>query len=301
MKPRWLITGAGGFLGSHLCRQLPRRGFDVVAQVRTHRPEAGGIETVSCDFTQKQSGRNLVRQAHPAVVVHCAAMTNVDVCEREPALAQRINADLCGEIAEGCREEGARLVMISTDQLWRAAKPWIGEDLPPDPAGVYGLTKAAGERQCATLADHLILRTNFFGRGPSWRPSLSDLILQTVREGNVFTGFDDIYYTPVEVTLAVQWFIDAINRDLRGVYHVAGRDRLSKFEFARQLAERAGYGTGLVRPVSVSAAKLAAVRPAEMSLDCDKIATALGRPVPSVEESIERCLSEVAEHAIVTH
>jgi dTDP-4-dehydrorhamnose reductase len=287
---RWLVTGANGFLGGHACRYLAEQGHSVVAAVR--EPKAGDKWVqIASDLTVSNSGRRLIESAAPEVVLHCAALTNVDACQRNPELARRLNADLCGELAETCGSK-TRLVMISTDQLWRAAAPMIPEQLPPDPAGVYGATKAEGERLSALAPRHLVLRTNFFGKGPAHRPSLSDTVLTTLRAGKSFNGFCDVFYTPIEVTLLVRRIVDAVSADLQGLFHLAGSERLSKYDFAIRLARKSGLNPDLVRISSVAAAHLASPRPSEMSLDCSKFEAALDCALPSIDESLVSCLTE---------
>ena len=286
--PTWLVTGASGFLGSYVTRALAARSRRVVGQSYSH-PFSNG--DVRADLAQPGAGVDLVREVRPSVVVHCMALTNVDLCEREPVLAKRINADLCGELAEACDESGATLVMISTDQLWRDPPAFVGEEMPPDPIGVYGITKAEGEVQSRKARRHLILRTNFFGRGLAWRASLSDMILSSLREGRGFNGFADVFFTPMAVGLFAEWIVDAVDAGLEGTFHLAGRDRLSKFDFAVAVARAAGLDPAAVKPIRIADAGLIARRPNEMSLGCGKISRALGRPVPDLDQSLKSALA----------
>jgi dTDP-4-dehydrorhamnose reductase len=288
---RWLITGAGGFLGGHLCRELARREATFVAQARNHRPPQVATEYIVSDLSVDGVGTRLIAGVMPHIVVHCAAMTNVDECEKNQGAARRSNALLAGEIADACTQAGAKLVFISTDQLWRNAKPFVGEDEPVDPAGAYGKSKAEGEQLVLRGPNHLVLRTNFFGSGRPWRPSLSDQILQALRGGKTFNGFTDVFYTPIEVKMLSRWIVDAAQADLHGVYHLGGRDRLSKHEFAVRLARHAGLDAALIRASTVATAGLPAERPREMSLSSAKIAQALGCAVPSIDDSILSCLA----------
>jgi dTDP-4-dehydrorhamnose reductase len=288
---RWLITGAGGFLGSHLSREFSRREVRFVAQTRSHRPPEVATEFIVSDLSVDGAGTRLMSDVMPDIVIHCAAMTNVDECEKNQTAARRSNALLAGEIAEACTQSGAKLVFISTDQLWRNARPFVNEDEPVDPVGSYGNSKAEGERFVLRDPRHLVLRTNFFGPGPPWRPSLSDQILQALRGGKTFNGFTDVFYTPIEVRILSRWIVDAAQADLHGVYHLGGRDRLSKHEFAVRLARHAGLDAAMIEASTVAAAGLPAERPREMSLNSAKIAYALRCAVPSIDDSILSCLS----------
>lgn len=264
------------------------RGYATVGQAHSH---LGCGDVVYTDLSEVGAGYRMVTEVRPSVVVNCAALTNVDLCENEPRLAQRLNADLCGELAIACNDIGASLVSISTDQLWRNSPPFAREDLPPDPVGVYGVTKADGEIQSRQARSHIIFRTNFFGRGHSWRPSLSDLVLTRLRGGHGFTGFSDVYFTPLAVGIAVDWVIDAVEANLTGTFHLGGGDRVSKYEFAVALAKAAGLDAGSVRSGRIADAKLVAARPTEMSLSSDKIAQALGRAIPNLYRSLHNALA----------
>lgn len=286
----WLVTGTSGFLGSYVCRALGARGYRTVGHVHSR---GGGSSMISADLTVAGSGVRLVEDVKPAVVVNCVALANVDLCDKEPALAQRLNADLCGELAEGCNAAGAMLVAISTDQLWRNPAPFVTEDEAPDPFGIYGRTKADGEAQARRAERHIVARTNFFGRGPAWKPSLSDLILTRLKAGEIFNGFSDVYYTPIAVTLASEWLIDMVEARLAGTFHLGGGDRISKYDFAVALAKAAGLDTANIRSGRVADAKLTAPRPNEMSMSSAKLEKALGRPVPGLDCSIRAALAPV--------
>lgn len=287
-RQTWLIVGASGFLGSYLSRALMVKSRSLVTHVNAH----GAVgDSVACDLSEAGSARQLVERVRPSIVVNCAAMTNVDECEKRPSLASRLNAELCGELAAACNDVGATFVMVSTDQLWRNAPPMVDENFPVDPVGVYSATKAEGERLSRQAVRHLVLRTNFFGQGMIWRPSLSDAVLSAVSAGRVFNGFTDVFYTPIAVGLLADWLIDAVDASLGGTFHLGGSDRLSKFDFAVALTKAAGYDPGLINSTVLASAKLQAARPHEMSLSSVRISEALGRPVPSIQESIGNVLA----------
>lgn len=278
-------------LGSRLARHCAGLGWRVTVQCRTHDAPDAAVDAVSCDLLARGSADRLLTDLRPDLVINCVAITNVDQCEADPACAQRLNADLCGEVADAARRLGIKPVMISTDQLWRAAQPFIPETLPVDPLGVYGRTKAAGEVAAAGNPDSLVLRTNFFGPGLDWRKSLSDLVLEKLRAGQRWSGFADVFYTPIAIRPLIDLILAAVERGLTGTYHLCGRDRISKYEFSLRLAQAAGLDASLIARASLADAKLAAPRPFEMSLDGRKIESALGLSLPGLDQSIASVLA----------
>lgn len=291
MRSTWLITGASGFLGFHLCRALQAGNQRVIAQVHSSPFALKGVSSVNCDFLNVGSGRALVAENQADFVVHCAALTNVDQCELEPDMAQRLNADVGLELSKECERIGAKFVAISTDQLWSKPEPWIEEVLATDPINQYGCSKALGEDFVLTNSDSLIIRTNFFGKSHSQKLSLSDSILRTLGAGEVFSAFSDVYFTPISVGLLVDLIRECVRAELNGIYNVAGQNRVSKYDFAVFLAQLSGLETGKITQIFMAEKKLRAPRPLEMSLNYDKIVHALGRPMPTLKESLENILA----------
>ena len=148
--------------------------------------------------------------------------------------------------------------------------------------------------QARRARSHIIARTNFFGRAPAWKPSLSDQVLARLRAGHGFNGFTDVYFTPIAVALAAEWLIDMVEAGLHGTFHLAGRDRISKYDFSVEVAKAAGLDASAIKPGRIADAKLTATRPSEMSLSTRKIEKALGRAVPNLDQSIHSSLASVA-------
>ena len=139
-------------------------------------------------------------EAQIGIVVHAAGMTSVEECEAKPDLARHINVDLAGNVAKACAKLGLPLIHISTDHLFSGEMPFLAETSPVTPVNVYGRTKAEAELQ--VLEAHplaLVIRTNFYGWGTSYRRSFSDVIIETLRSGRELNLFKDVFYTPILV------------------------------------------------------------------------------------------------------
>jgi dTDP-4-dehydrorhamnose reductase len=132
----------------------------------------------------------------------------------------------------------------------------------------------------------LVIRTNFFGLGLPWRQSLSDWMIAKLCDGEGVRAFTDSHFTPIHLDHLAPIMADLIECDASGIFHVAGRDRISKFDFARKLCKQAGLSLDLVKPGKLEDANLVAPRPHDMSLSTEKIANLLGRPMPTIDEGI---------------
>jgi dTDP-4-dehydrorhamnose reductase len=285
----WLIIGASGLLGHHLCRHLLGAGHAVAAVRRSHPMEMPGLLEIEADILRRGTCARLVRELRPRVTVYAAGLTDVDACERREAEALSIHAEAAAEAAEAAK--GAPFVYVSTDHLWAGDRALVTEDEKPHPVNAYARTKLAGER--AVTAAHpaaLILRTNFFGEGRPWRRSLSDWILGTLRAGRPLSAFTDVHFTPIEAGLLSGLVKDCVAREAQGILHLCGGERLSKFDFARRLAVAGGYRPELVEAAEIRTQRLAAPRPGDMSLDTTKAARLLGRPLPDIDLSFRALL-----------
>ncbi len=288
MYKKWLVTGASGFLGTSLCQHLKKDNNNLIVGLNNSHPlTVTGVKPVTLELTNKILLNKLLLDEQPDVVLHCAAMTNVDQCETQPDLAMRVNAIVCKNLADTCASIKAKLVMISTDQLWDNADPWIKEDTPPTPANVYGESKALGERYVSEDDNSLVLRTNFFGRGTPWNNNLINQVIETLTKKRVFRVFVDVYFSPLDIELLSVLIIESVNQNLSGIYHMAGSERLSKYEFALRVAERFNLNTELLEKASVLDVDFKAKRPAEMSLSTEKLANSLHMKLPDLTTSLD--------------
>lgn len=284
---RWFVTGASGLLGHVLCAYLGQHGHSVTAIRRQHPLELRGVTDLVLDVTDFDAVRKHVRAVAPDVIVHAAGLTSVDACEKDEPYAHLIHGEAAAVLAEEGRRMGARMVNVSTDHLWDGSTPMVREDEPPRPMNAYARTKLAGERAALTAnPDTLVLRVNFFGPDLPWRQSLSGWVLTNLRGRTPINAFEDVYFTPISTLLLVPLIVSMVERGAKGIFHLCGSERVSKYAFAVRLAEAAGLDRELVRPAPVATAGLVAPRPHDMSLSTAKAATFLGHPLPDLEQSI---------------
>lgn len=281
---RFLITGASGLLGHTLSPFLAARGHDIVRH-GWRRAEACDLQA---NLSEAEEVRAMMQAVRPALVISLAALTSVDRCEERPDLAFQVNTRAVGLLAEACAEAGARLVHVSTEQLYDGPGPHR-EDVV-DILNVYSLSKYAGEL-LAAKADATILRTNFFG--PSLREgrlSFSDTVLSELRAGREFVGFSDVAFTPLSMATlsrAIERVIAvALERPCAGVYNLGAASGCSKAEFALKLARRYGLDTALVKSGMVGDSGLKARRPNDMRMDSSRFEADFGFELPTLEQEI---------------
>ncbi len=221
------------------------------------------------------------------VVVHTAGLANVEQCEFEPALAHHVNITLASNVAKACASLGVQLIHISTDHLFSGQEPMVREDHPIAPVNVYGKTKAEAEHRVSEInPEALVIRTNFYGWGTSYRQSFSDMVIKALRSHQQITLFQDVSYTPILIESAAKVVHDLIDLKVNGIFHVVGDDRISKYEFGLRIAEKFGLDSRKIIPGFLASQSKLTKRPFDMSLSNSKVRNLLSRPVGSIREQI---------------
>lgn len=287
---RLLITGAGGLLGTNLASEARHR-HDVTAVWRSRPFKMDGVQAIEGDLLQHSLAEGLVRAAAPDVVVHCAAKTDVDGCERDPSAAERDNVEATRAIADATAAAGVRFVYISTDQVFGDLGAPHDETSTPAPLNVYARTKLEGERLAARVADSLVVRTNIFGWSPR-RSSLPEWILGRLERCEQVPGFADVRFNPIHAGDLADLILRALEVRLTGILHLAGGQACSKYDFALALAHAFRHDPSLVQPASIDVASLVARRPKDMRLDSRRAARALRVDLPDVRSGVERLRRE---------
>ena len=264
---RILITGAGGLLGGRLGTLLSGR-HETTALVRA-RPGPEGVASITADLTDSAATEEALRTSGAETVIHCAALSDPEVCEREPERARLENETATRTLAAACRARGARLIFISTDLVFGGAASFSPESSPTAPVMEYGRSKLRAENAAAEeSSDVVILRLALVcGRGYGSRLSASESIEQRLLQGSPVTLFDDEWRTPIDpesVAAAIAAVLET--PDAQGLFHIAGSERLTRYELGQRLALSLGLDARLIRRAS-QASHPGAPRPRDVSLD----------------------------------
>lgn len=278
-RPTILVTGISGLLGPYLA--------DAAREVATVHTTSRTQGDTPCDLSDSTAVRDMIRAVSPHLVLHAAAMTDVDGCERDPDAADRANR-VCTDNLARAIGAACTLLYVSTDQVY-------GDDAGPHregeeaPVNAYGRSKLAGERAALAHPGGIVARTSFFGPSrTAGRSSLSDFVIRSLSAGERVTLFSDVLFTPLHVTTLSAILIEMFQRGLRGAFNVASRSGFSKADFAIRIAEQ--------RRLSLHSATIGrstttpgrAPRPTDLRLDPGRLERALGRPMPLLAQEIAR-------------
>lgn len=276
-----LVLGAGGMLGHSLVPALQQAGFQVLRHARTSTAD------VTVDLANSSATHTLLDSVQPSLIVNLAGLTDVDACERNPALAFEANVRSVVNVADWLRaRRGAtRLLHISTDQVYEGRGPH-GEN-SASPHNYYAFSKYAGEL-AAAAADATVIRTNFFGRSScAGRSSLSDWLYTALQGGDQVNVFEDVLFSPLSLQTLCSLLVRACRDPVAGLYNLGSRNGMSKADFARHFAAALGFPATGLRSASVADAnQLLAYRPRDMRMDCTRLETLWCQRLPELHEEI---------------
>ena len=254
----WLITGAGGMVGSDLHDALAMRGEDVVALTKS-----------DLDITDSRAVAAAVAEARPAIVVNCAGYTRVDDAESNERLANAINGSAVELVAQAANSVDALLVHLSSDFVFDGRK-----DLPYEindrtaPLSIYGRSKLMGELAATHARRHVVVRTSWlFG---AHGPNFVEAIRKQINKGtNPLRVVNDQRGRPTYTPHLAEAIIRIANLDARGVIHYADEPECTWYDFARAIVEELGASV-TVNPVATAEFPRPATRPAYSVLSTER-------------------------------
>jgi dTDP-4-dehydrorhamnose reductase len=258
MPHRWLITGAGGMVGTDLVDELIARDEEVVALPKS-----------DLDIADARAVQTMVQEKRPTIIVNCAAWTKVDDAEENESIANALNGSSVEFLARAANDAGALFVQLSTDFVFDGAKetPYDIND-PTGPLSAYGRSKLLGELAATHAEKHLVIRTSWlFGvHGPNF----VEAIRNQIRKGtNPLKVVDDQRGRPTYTPHLANAIIRLAQLDAHGVAHYADEEECSWFDFARAIVEELGADV-VVKPVSSDDFRRPAARPAYSVLSTER-------------------------------
>jgi dTDP-4-dehydrorhamnose reductase len=286
-----LVIGATGLVGSNVLDQLVDEGSRVVGTYRS-KPPSIDVESRRLDITDSETVRTVFEDIEPNAVLNCAAMTDVDACEREPDRATAVNETAAATVAGLAAETGAGLVHFSTDYVFagdRAAAYTEADE--PAPKQVYGETKLAGEQAVFDRhPDPVVVRPSFvYGihRGTDELTGFPAWVRNRLQAGDDVPLFTDQRVSPTRAGQVASVARELLAAGATGLFHTTPRSCVTPFEFGQRIAELLDYPSDRLTRSSMAAVDREAPRPTNSCLAVGKVESALGRRQPTVRADLE--------------
>lgn len=284
---RLLVTGASGLLGANLALLAQKLGYEVLGWTNSRPLVDAPFTTRAVDFGNPQDLARAFQAAHADALINCAAQANVDVVEKQPERAYRVNAEAAGELAHMARGANVPMIHISTDSVFDGKQGNYKETDTPNPLNTYAQSKLAGEHAVAQAnPEAAIARVVFYGWSLTGTRSLAEFFYNNLTFGKPVNGFTDMFFSPLYVAHLAEALLEMLQKRLSGIYHVYAPESLSKYDFGVRLAQEFGLDASLIRPISALDSDLPTRRSLNLSMNTDKLQAALGKPLPSQTEGL---------------
>ncbi|MGC8638437.1 MAG: SDR family oxidoreductase [Isosphaeraceae bacterium] len=286
---RIVVTGASGQLGCYLLNELTKSGAHVVIPWSGKpRSKSFGLHLRPVNLTEPAAVSAALVDADPEVILHAAAVSAPYAVRQNPEKGWGVNVEGTARLAEWCRSHGRRLIFTSTDMVFDGERGWYREQDLPRPVLEYGRTKAAAETVVLGVPHGLVARISLlYGPSRIGRGSFFDRAIASLEEGKTQTFFEDEFRTPLDYATAARALIRLAETDVRGIVHVGGRERLSRFQLMQRAARALGLDASLVRANRRADVVFTEPRPADLSL-CTELLDSLlpNLERPSIEEAL---------------
>ena len=281
------ITGASGMLGTALVSKLSK-SHKVFATSRNKGLEEKNIEWDCFDLTDTKTLNIWLNKIKPELVIHCAAIVNVDLCEENFGLATALHVESTEVLLKYISFTNGRLIYISTDSVFNGKKLGsYNETDSTNPLNIYARTKLQAEKLVQSFDNGLVLRTNIIGWTNKGNNSFFEWLLKNLIDYKPLNLFHDVYFSPLSVEGLSLIIENIVLNPIFGLYHSASSDNISKYDFGIKISEVFQLSASNINSVSVDTMNFKAIRPKNMALNSSKISLALEYDLPSVIDSIK--------------
>ena len=283
------ITGANGFIGQYLSRQLLQKGFTVIATGKgdsrlafTH-PQ---LIYESLDFTQSIEVDMLVQKYQPQVIVHAGALSKPDTCELDKETAYLVNVTGTQYLLQAAQHCHAFFVYLSTDFVFEGTRLDYKENDKLQPVNYYGETKRLAEAQVQEYgwAWSIVRTILVYGHPQGSRHNILTIVAQGLKEGKDLKIVDDQVRTPTFVEDLVHGLVTIIEKKKEGIYHLSGAEVTTPYQMAFAVADYLGLDKSKIEKVTAESFNEPARRPRTTGFDLTKAQTDLQyKPTPFAE------------------
>lgn len=281
------VTGIAGLLGYGICAALKENAR--ITGIDVWDLEIPGVSYQKISLFDMERVEEDIAKARPDILIHTAALVNVDECEEKPQDAEKLNVEVTEQLAGICNRHQIKMVYISTDAVFdgKDARLYTETD-PTGPMNVYGKTKLAGEGAVLAYPGNLVFRTNLYGINLQEKQSFGEWIRDSLMNDQTLHMFTDIDFSPIEARELAGLIDMACQKNLCGLYHACGTGRITKYDFAVKLKDVFQIESGNIQKATSDGAGLKAKRSKHMGMSNRKLREDLQVEISTPEEGIVR-------------
>ena len=289
---KFLVTGSCGLIGNQLISDLDKIDQTIYSCYNDALPLKG--ISIHLDLLNLDEITTIFEKIKPDVVIHLAALTDVELCESNPKLAYMINTTATEKIAKESEKLGCFLIYLSTDYIFDGKNGMYDEKNSSNPLNEYAKTKLYGEKAVEKYnTKWSILRTSTpFGNHPT-RKTFPKWIVENLKSKKSLNIVEDQFTSPTYVPNLSKMILEVSMSNLEGLFHLSGSTRISRYEFAKLISEQLNLDSSLLKPIKMEMMSWKAKRPSDSSLDISKAISILKEKPYSIKKSLQEYLPEL--------
>jgi len=271
------FTGGTGLLSSYWAASLTGKKYKITLGLNRRLLRSKLITYEQINFESLIELEKKIKKNNFDIIIHSAGITDVDKCEKDPIEANKVNFIYTKNLVDVCKKFNTKLIYISTDHLFDGKNLLYTENDVCNPINVYSKTKLKSENYIKKrLKNYLIIRTNFFGKGPYYRTSFSDKLIEDLKNEKKFYASSKVFFSPISISLLIKYSMKLIDKDTIGTFNISSSQRISKFNFKNIIDSSKFFNNTIAK------------RPANMSLSNYKLRKYLKLKIPSIAEQIKK-------------
>ena len=285
-----LITGANGFLGQKLVEKLiDKSQYHIVATSKSENRNfiREGYTYIPCDFTEMDALQALLDEVQPDQIIHTAAMSSVEACEKDPTLCEKVNIETVYQLGQYCARHDKHLIHLSTDFVFDGKEGPYKESDTTAPCNAYGESKVRSETRLASTGCRAAILRTILVYGINGDPKRSNLVLWAkaqLENSNRINVVRDQWRMPTFVDDLADACILALEKEATGIYHISGDEMMTILDIVYQVADFWNLDKSLVNPIQAADIGQEHNRPRKTGFMLDKAKTALGySPTPFIK------------------
>ncbi len=281
-----LVTGSAGLIGTQVVKDLLDDNVEVYSCYNKTKPEFGII--INLDLKKKDDIVSTMKRIKPDVVIHLAAITDVELCETNKELAIMVNTKATEILALESEKYNAFFMYMSTDYIFDGKIGMKNEESEPNPINFYGKSKLDGEQILKKITTpNIIVRTSTPFGIHSKKLSFPFWIKQNLELKKKIPIIMDQYTSPSYVPNISKMMIEVINKKITGIIHLADSTRISRYDFAVLISKKMNISQEFFEPIKIDQMNWKAQRPMDSSLDTSKANKMLKNKPQKLEKSIK--------------
>lgn len=265
------LTGSSGFFGQNF-NKISKKKFVIFNNINVE--QSIFLENIiKINLLKRKEITQCLKKISPDIILHAAAITDVDYCEKNKNKALKTNFQITKNLVDIASKKNLFFVFISSDQLYDGSKKIYNERSKYSPCNYYALTKVKSEIYIRKkLNKYLIIRTNFFGKAPLNRKSFSDFVIQNIKSKKKISLFDDVIFNPLHIKTLIENINKLILLGKKGIYNISSDKPISKYDLGRKIINYLKLNKNyLLKSKIENFSRFVAKRPKYMFLDNRKI------------------------------